>query len=86
MHVMNTKRLYQIKDVARLAGVSVRTLHHYDDIGLLSPSQRSAAGYRLYSHEDLLRLQRSSSNGSWACRSKRSSARSTIRSSIAAQH
>lgn len=57
MHVMNTKRLYQIKDVARLAGVSVRTLHHYDDIGLLSPSQRSAAGYRLYSHEDLLRLQ-----------------------------
>lgn len=57
MHVMNTKRLYQIKDVARLAAVSVRTLHHYDDIGLLSPSQRSAAGYRLYSHEDLLRLQ-----------------------------
>ncbi|MGW5052610.1 MerR family transcriptional regulator [Actinokineospora sp. NPDC004072] len=44
--------------VAELAGVSVRTLHHYDEIGLLEPSDRSAAGYRLYSAEDLRRLQR----------------------------
>jgi DNA-binding transcriptional MerR regulator len=43
--------------LARLAGVTVRTLHHYDEIGLLSPSKRSAKGYRLYGHEDLLRLQ-----------------------------
>jgi DNA-binding transcriptional MerR regulator len=35
----------------------VRTLHHYDEIGLLRPSGRSEAGYRLYAHEDLLRLQ-----------------------------
>ena len=40
-----------------MAGVSVRTLHHYDHIGLLRPSARSAAGYRLYGTEDLLRLQ-----------------------------
>jgi DNA-binding transcriptional MerR regulator len=40
-----------------LAGVSVRTLHHYDHIGLLIPSARTAAGYRLYGKADLLRLQ-----------------------------
>jgi DNA-binding transcriptional MerR regulator len=44
--------------VARLAGVTVRTLHHYDEIGLLSPGDRSAAGYRRYDEADLDRLQR----------------------------
>jgi MerR family transcriptional regulator, thiopeptide resistance regulator len=44
--------------VARLAGVSVRTLHHYDEIGLLTPSDRSDAGYRRYAELDLERLQR----------------------------
>ena len=48
---------YQVKDVARLAGVSVRTLHHYDAIGLLVPGARTSAGYRLYTDADLLRLQ-----------------------------
>lgn len=48
---------YQVKDVARIAGVSVRTLHHYHDIGLLVPSGRTGAGYRLYDEDDLLRLQ-----------------------------
>ena len=43
--------------VAALTGLTVRALHHYDDIGLVSPSMRSAAGYRLYSGEDLRRLQ-----------------------------
>jgi DNA-binding transcriptional MerR regulator len=47
-----------VGDVARLAGVSVRTLHHYDEIGLLRPSGRTAAGYRLYGTEDLARLRR----------------------------
>ena len=42
---------------ARLAGVSVRTLHHYHRVGLLSPGGRSPAGYRLYSLADLKRLQ-----------------------------
>jgi DNA-binding transcriptional MerR regulator len=50
-------RIYQVKDVARLAGVSARTLRHYDQIGLLVPSNRSDAGYRLYNDADLLRLQ-----------------------------
>jgi DNA-binding transcriptional MerR regulator len=46
-----------IGEVAELAGVSVRTLHHFDSIGVLRPSARSEAGYRLYSYEDLERLQ-----------------------------
>jgi DNA-binding transcriptional MerR regulator len=50
-------RRYRVKEVARIAGVSVRALHHYDEIGLLVPSGRSTAGYRLYNEEDLLRLQ-----------------------------
>lgn len=48
---------YQVADVARIAGVTIRTLHHWDDIGLLVPSGRSRAGYRLYDADDLLRLQ-----------------------------
>ena len=47
----------RIGEVARLARVSVRTLHHYDRIGLVRPSARTAAGYRLYATEDLERLQ-----------------------------
>lgn len=47
---------YTIGEVARLANVSVRTLHHYDAIGLLSPSARTEAGYRLYGPADLERL------------------------------
>jgi len=45
-----------VGEVARLSHVSVRTLHHYDAIGLLAPSARSPAGYRLYSGTDLRRL------------------------------
>lgn len=54
---MPSPRTYQVKEVARLSGLTVRTLHHYDAIGLLVPSHRSAAGYRLYDDDDLLRLQ-----------------------------
>src|SRR5512135_2408490 len=46
-----------VGEVAELTGVTVRTLHHYDEVGLLVPSGRSDAGYRLYSYEDLMRLQ-----------------------------
>ncbi len=48
---------WQIKKFGELAGVSVRTLHHYDKIGLLKPSIRQTSGYRLYSETDLLKLQ-----------------------------
>lgn len=49
---------YSVGQVARMAGITVRTLHHYDDVGLLSPSGRTDAGYRRYEHDDLERLQR----------------------------
>ena len=46
-----------VKEVSRLTGVSVRTLHHYDAIGLLKPAQVTEAGYRLYDDTALGRLQ-----------------------------
>jgi DNA-binding transcriptional MerR regulator len=47
----------KIKEVADLAGISVRTLHHYDEINLLKPDSLSEAGYRLYSEENIETLQ-----------------------------
>lgn len=46
-----------VKEVSALSGVSVRTLHHYDSIGLLRPTKITAAGYRLYDDAALRRLQ-----------------------------
>ena len=51
------RKTYRVQEVADLTNVTVRTLHHYDEIGLLKPSGRSPSGYRLYSDEDLFRLQ-----------------------------
>lgn len=50
--------MYRIQQFARLAGVTVRTLHHYDRVGLLSPTRRSESGYRIYCNEDLGKLER----------------------------
>ena len=44
-------------ELAQMTGVSVRALHHYDQIGLLVPKARSRAGYRVYDEGDVLRLQ-----------------------------
>lgn len=46
-----------VGQVAEQYGVTVRTLHHYDEIGLLAPGERTSAGYRLYSDKDIARLQ-----------------------------
>ncbi|WKX71688.1 MerR family transcriptional regulator [Streptomyces sp. XD-27] len=48
---------YSVGQVSGFAGITVRALHHYDRTGLLTPSERSPAGYRLYSDADLARLQ-----------------------------
>jgi DNA-binding transcriptional MerR regulator len=48
---------YAVGEVAAVAGVSVRTLHHYDAIGLLRPSGRTSAGHRRYTAPDLQRLR-----------------------------
>lgn len=47
----------KVKEVSQLTGVSVRTLHHYDDIGLVTPDSTTEAGYRLYSDDNLATLQ-----------------------------
>ncbi|EST30197.1 MerR family transcriptional regulator [Streptomyces roseochromogenus] len=48
---------YSVGQVAGFAGITVRTLHHYDEIGLLAPSERTYAGHRRYNDADLDRLQ-----------------------------
>ncbi|HEY6130297.1 MAG TPA: MerR family transcriptional regulator [Candidatus Acidoferrum sp.] len=54
---IKSKDLFKAQEFARLAGVTVRALHHYDRLGLLKPKQRSQAGYRLYSQRDFGRLE-----------------------------
>lgn len=51
------EKTYRVRELAELAGVTVRTLHHYDRIGLLAPSRRTSSGHRVYRDLDLLRLQ-----------------------------
>ena len=50
-------KLYTVKEVAKLSGVTVRALHHYDQVGLLKPARVGENGYRYYGREELLRLQ-----------------------------
>jgi MerR family transcriptional regulator, thiopeptide resistance regulator len=49
---------WKVGELAKATGLTVRALHHYDHIGLLSPSLRTAAGHRLYTAEDVARLYR----------------------------
>jgi DNA-binding transcriptional MerR regulator len=51
------RKYFQVSELAELSGVSVRTLHYYDEIGLLSPTRRTSSGYRLYAQTEVLRLQ-----------------------------
>jgi MerR family transcriptional regulator, thiopeptide resistance regulator len=53
-----TDRHWRVGELARMTGLTVRALHHYDEIGLLRPQARSFAGYRLYGERDLRRLYR----------------------------
>lgn len=56
---MNTgERTWRVGELATATGLSVRALHHYDEIGLLRPSERTPAGHRLYSGADVRRLHR----------------------------
>ena len=54
---LEKERLYRASEFAALTGVTVRTLHHYDRAGLLRPSARTGAGYRLYGAGEFARLQ-----------------------------
>ena len=59
--------LLKIGELAKRTGLSVRALHHYDAIGLLSPSRRTSGGARLYGKEDLVRLHRIEALKQFAC-------------------
>jgi DNA-binding transcriptional MerR regulator len=50
-------QVWKVGELAKRTGLSVRALHHYDALGVLVPSARSAAGYRLYTEGDVVRLQ-----------------------------
>lgn len=58
MSMVRPMSTFRIQEFAKLGGVTVRALHHYDRLKLLSPAHRSERGYRLYCHEDLGRLER----------------------------
>ena len=53
----NCDKEYSVKQVAEMSGISVRTLHHYDQIDLLKPTHRTESGYRYYGEQALLKLQ-----------------------------
>jgi len=53
-----TAEHHRVGELAKVAGVTVRTLHHYDELGLLTPSERTNGGHRLYSAKDVERLYR----------------------------
>ncbi|WP_133408490.1 MerR family transcriptional regulator [Parashewanella tropica] len=55
--MLNQGVIYSVSQLSKLAGVSVRTLHHYDEIGLLQAKRNSSNGYREYNQHDLAKLQ-----------------------------
>ena len=55
---MTDERRWRIGELAAATGLTVRTLHHYDAVGLLAPAERSAAGHRRYTSADVHRLYR----------------------------
>lgn len=56
MNIAENKR-WKVGELAKMTGITVRTLHHYDELDLLSPSSYSAAGHRLYTEADISKLQ-----------------------------
>jgi DNA-binding transcriptional MerR regulator len=60
--------LLNVGDLAKRCGLTVRMLHHYDAIGLLTPSARSNSGYRLYDKADIARLHQIQALRASACR------------------
>jgi|SRR5215469_3784979 len=57
-HQQQAARTWKVGALAKVTGLTVRTLHHYDEIGLLQPSSRLAGGHRLYDADDVARLYR----------------------------
>jgi len=57
MSANRTGRQWKVGDLSRETGLTVRTLHHYDELGLVTPSTRTESGHRLYGEADVARLQ-----------------------------
>lgn len=57
MTVSDDEQLHQIGTVAERVGLSLRTIRHYEEVGLVPPSGRSAGGFRLYTEADIARLE-----------------------------
>lgn len=55
---MKGNNMYSIGEFSEKAGVSIRTLHYYDEIGLLRPEKHPTSGYRIYNHQDIVTLQK----------------------------
>lgn len=55
---MDAERTWKVGELARSTGLTVRTLHHYDAVGLVRPSARTASGHRLYTGADVRLLYR----------------------------
>jgi DNA-binding transcriptional MerR regulator len=55
--MLTNKKNWKVGELAKLTGITVRTLHYYDQFGLLSPSEYSDAGHRLYTKADISKLQ-----------------------------
>lgn len=53
----NDRDMYQIGEVAHAVGLSLRTIRHYEEVGVVPPSGRSAGGFRLYTDNDIERLR-----------------------------
>lgn len=51
------KRTWKVGELSKLTGLTIRTLHHYDEIGLLRPAFRTDTGHRLYTEDDIIKLQ-----------------------------
>lgn len=58
MSAESTQRLYKIGEIARMSGLSPRTIDYYTKLGLIKPKRRTKANYRLYGHETLEQLRR----------------------------
>ncbi|WP_017975324.1 MerR family transcriptional regulator [Actinopolyspora halophila] len=56
MSTANSDRLWKVGELAATTGLTVRTLHHYDHVGLVHPSRRTSSGHRLYAEADVQRL------------------------------
>lgn len=55
---MNTDKKFSIGEFSKKTGISIPTLHYYDEIGLLQPEKNPSSGHRIYKYQDIITLQK----------------------------